>query len=96
VLGHNRELHVAILDVEHRVSRIALSKDGLSISVRPRSFLIADPLQKTPCSEIQSVFAHHKYPEELFVKIELLIAFIVLRLLFISVVSAVVFGSSSP
>ena len=46
--GCNREFHVAILDVEHRIRRIALAKDGLFISVLPRSFLLADLVQKSP------------------------------------------------
>jgi hypothetical protein len=46
--GCNREGHVAFLNVEHRVSRIALFKYDLFISVLPRRFLLADLLQKIP------------------------------------------------
>ena len=46
--GCNCKFHVAILDVEHRIRRIALAKDGLFISVLPRSFVLADLLQKIP------------------------------------------------
>ena len=44
-LGHDRQLHVAILDVEHRVSLIALPKDGLSVSVVPSDRLSVDPVE---------------------------------------------------
>jgi hypothetical protein len=43
-LGRNRQLHVAILDVEHGISRIALLEDGLVVSVLPRGCLAADCL----------------------------------------------------
>src|ERR1700686_4168633 len=46
--GCNREFHVAILDVEHRIRRIALAKDGLLISALPRDLLLAGLLQKIP------------------------------------------------
>jgi hypothetical protein len=48
--GCNCEFHVAVLDVEHRIRTHPLVKDGLFISVLPRSFLRADLLQKIPCS----------------------------------------------
>src|SRR5581483_636095 len=63
--GCDRDFHVAIQNVEHRVSHIALPKDGLFITVLPRSFLLADLLQKIFCSEVESIFADHKYPSEL-------------------------------
>jgi hypothetical protein len=62
--GCNRDFHIAILDVEHGVSRIALLKDGLLIALLPRCFVLADLLQKVLCSEVESIFADHKYPPE--------------------------------
>jgi hypothetical protein len=60
--GCNRDFHIAILDVEHRVSRIALPKDDLLIAVLPRCFVLADLFQKVLRGEVESIFADHKYP----------------------------------
>jgi hypothetical protein len=42
-LGGDCQLHIAILDVKHRISFIALRKDGLLVSVIPRDRLRVDP-----------------------------------------------------
>jgi hypothetical protein len=42
-LGGDCQLHIAILNVKHRVSFVALRKDGLLVSVISRDRLGVDP-----------------------------------------------------
>jgi hypothetical protein len=44
-LGHDRELHIAIPDIEHRISLIALRKDGLPASVIQSGRLSVHPVE---------------------------------------------------
>ena len=45
-LGHGRELDLAFMDIEDRVSRISLRKDNLLLGERERSFSLADFFEK--------------------------------------------------
>jgi hypothetical protein len=55
-----RELHIASLNVEHRVRFIALRKDGLFIPVDPGGHLGAESLEEICGAKRRNMFVGHR------------------------------------
>jgi hypothetical protein len=53
----NHQLHAAILDVEHRISRVPLRIYDLSVLVLPSRLLSADPSEEVPGIESERMSA---------------------------------------